>query len=93
MLVTDGQIHSAFKEGSINVNIRNGVGLLPNGQLLFVMSKTEVNFYDFADYFRKAGCKNALYLDGFVSRTYLPGKNWEQTDGNLGVIIGERSTR
>jgi len=29
-----------------------------------------------------------LYLDGFVSRTYLPSQNWEQLDGGFGVIIG-----
>ena len=88
MLVIDGKIHSAFKEGSANVNIRNGVGILPNNEVIFVMSKGEINFYDFASYFRKLGCKNALYLDGFVSRTYLPEKNWIQTDGNFGVMIG-----
>lgn len=52
------------------------------------MSKTETNFYDFASYFKSMGCKNALFLDGFVSRTYLPEKNWVQTDGSFGVIIG-----
>jgi uncharacterized protein YigE (DUF2233 family) len=52
------------------------------------MSKKEINFYEFANYFKKKWCKNALYLDGFVSRTYLPEKNWIQTDGNFGVIIG-----
>lgn len=88
MLVIDGQIHSAFKKGSNNLNIRNGVGILPNSQLIFAMSKKEISFYDFADYFKKLGCKNALYLDGFVSRTYLPEQNWTQTDGNFGVIIG-----
>src|SRR5688572_20890798 len=88
MLVIDGMIHSAFKEGSANVNIRNGVGILPNNDVIFVMSKSEINFYDFASYFKKLGCKNALYLDGFVSRTYLPEKNWIQTDGNFGVMIG-----
>ena len=88
MLVIDGTIHSAFKEGSANVNIRNGVGILPNNDVIFVMSKSEINFYDFASYFKKLGCKNALYLDGFVSRTYLPEKNWIQTDGNFGVIFG-----
>ncbi len=88
MLVIDGQIHSAFKEGSTNLNIRNGVGVLEDNKLIFAMSKKEINFYDFADYFKKLGCKNALYLDGFVSRTYLPEQNWIQTDGNFGVIIG-----
>jgi uncharacterized protein YigE (DUF2233 family) len=88
MLVIDGQIHPAFKQGSSNLNIRNGVGILPNNEVVFVMSKKEINLYDFASYFKELGCKNALYLDGFVSRTYLPEKNWTQTDGNFGVIIG-----
>lgn len=88
MLVVDGKIHSAFKENSTNINIRNGVGILPNHHVVFAMSKKEINFYDFATYFKNIGCKNALYLDGFVSRTYLPEKNWKQTDGNFGVIIG-----
>ena len=88
MLVIDGEIHTAFKKNSTNLNIRNGVGILPNNQIVFAISKKEINFYDFAEYFKKLGCKNALYLDGFVSRTYLPEKNWRQIDGNFGVIIG-----
>jgi uncharacterized protein YigE (DUF2233 family) len=87
MLVIDGQIHQAFKKGSINLNIRNGVGILPDNRVIFAMSKQEVNFYDFAEFFMSMGCKNALYLDGFVSRTYLPEENWQQLDGNFGVII------
>lgn len=88
MLIIEGRIHSAFKDGSTNLNIRNGVGILPDNKVVFAMSKTEINFYDFAKYFQSLGCKNALYLDGFVSRTYLPEKKWTQTDGNFGVIIG-----
>jgi uncharacterized protein YigE (DUF2233 family) len=88
MLVADGQIHPKFQKGSTNLNIRNGVGILPDGKIIFAMSKDEINFYDFAKYFRDLGCKNALYLDGFVSRTYLPEKNWIQTDGDFGVMIG-----
>jgi len=88
MLVIDGEIHKEFKQGSVNLNIRNGVGILPDGRVIFAMSKQPINFYDFAKYFKDLGCKNALYLDGFVSRTYLPEKNWLQTDGNFGVIIG-----
>ena len=93
MLLINGKIHSAFKQNSINVNIRNGVGILPGGQILFAMSKEPVNFYEFTSFFKKEGCKEALYLDGFVSRTYLPGQNWVQTDGNFGVIIGEVSEK
>ncbi|MDR1761369.1 MAG: phosphodiester glycosidase family protein [Bacteroidales bacterium] len=88
MLIINGQIHSAFKEDSKNLNIRNGVGILPDNKVVFAMSKEEINFYDFAKYFQSLGCKNALYLDGFVSRTYLPEQNWMQTGGNFGVIIG-----
>lgn len=89
LLLIDGQIHPKFTEGSKNVHIRNGVGVLPDGNLLFAMSKEKINFYDFATYFKNNDCKNALYLDGFVSRTYLPSKHWEQLDGNFGVIIAE----
>lgn len=88
MLLIDGKIHSAFREGSANLYVRNGVGILPNGKIIFVMSKSEINFYDFATYFKNLGCKNALYLDGYVSRSYLPEKNWVQNDGNFGVMIG-----
>ena len=88
MLLIDGKIHSAFNSESTNLNIRNGIGILPDNKIVFVMSKKEINFYDFANYFKKLGCKNALYLDGFVSRTYSVKDNWLQTDGNFGVMIG-----
>lgn len=52
------------------------------------MSKDPVNFYDFASFFLGKGCMQALYLDGFVSRTYLPAQDWTQLDGNFGVMIG-----
>lgn len=88
LLLVDGNIHPKFRQGSTNLNIRNGVSILPDGRVLFAISRVPVNFYDFALYFKEAGCKNALFLDGFVSRMYLPEKNWLQTDGNFGVMIG-----
>lgn len=89
MLLIDGEKHPAFQDGSKNLHIRNGVGVLPNGNLLFAMSKERINFFDFAAFFESKGCKNALYLDGFVSRTYLPSKDWKQQEGHFGVIIAE----
>ncbi len=89
MLVIDGAIHPVFQEGSKHLHIRNGVGVLPNGDLLFAMSKETINLFDFATFFKEKQCKNALYLDGFVSRTYLPSENWIQEDGGFGVMIGE----
>ncbi len=88
MLVINGEIHPAFKQNSKNLNIRNGVGILPDHKIIFAMSKEPVSFYHFASYFKNSGCKNALYLDGSVSRAYLPEQNWIQTDGDFGVIIG-----
>jgi uncharacterized protein YigE (DUF2233 family) len=88
MLVINGQIHPAFKRGSSNVNIRNGVGILPDGNVLFAITKEEVNFYDFAMFFKQKGCKNALFLDGSISEMYCPEVNMNQTSGWFGVIIG-----
>jgi uncharacterized protein YigE (DUF2233 family) len=88
LLVIDGAINPQFKQGSENLYVRNGVCVLEDGSVFFSISRRKVNFYDFAEHFQKAGCRNALYLDGFVSRMYLPEKNVEQTDGDFGVIIG-----
>ncbi|WP_035566712.1 phosphodiester glycosidase family protein [Hymenobacter sp. IS2118] len=93
LLVIDGRIHPAFRPGSANRQIRNGVGLLPDGRVLLAMSRRKISFYDFADYFRKTGCRQALYLDGFVSRTYAPASGHSQNDGDFGVIIGVTTPR
>lgn len=71
------------------MHIRNGVGILSNGNVFFAKSKEKTNFYDLATLLKQNDCLNALYLDGFVSRTYLPSKGIEQLDGKFGVIIGE----
>lgn len=89
MLVINNRIHPVFVKDSKHYNIRNGVGVLPNGRLLFAMSKDTITLYDFADFFKSNGCKNALYLDGAISKTYLPEKDWEQLEGDFGVIIAE----
>ncbi len=90
MLVINGKIHpsKAFRPKSKSLKIRNGVGILPNNSVLFAMSTRPINFYDFAMYFKAKGCKNALYLDGTISRTYLPQKNYSETGGYFGVMIG-----
>ena len=88
MLLIGGQINSEFTQNSANVNLRNGVCVLEDNKIVFAISRQEINFYDFADHFKKLGCKDALYLDGFVSRMYLPEKNIDDLDGDFGVIIG-----
>lgn len=88
MLLVNGKINDKFSPTSKNLNIRNGVGILPNGNAIFAISTQPVSLYGLAYYFKQMGCKNALYLDGYVSRTYAPEKGITQTDGNFGVIIG-----
>lgn len=87
MLIADGAINPQFSEKSDNLNLRNGVCVLEDGRIVFAISKREVNFYDFAVYFRRVGCRNALYLDGFVSRMYLPEKDLNDLGGDFGVIL------
>ncbi|MFM8490491.1 MAG: phosphodiester glycosidase family protein, partial [Candidatus Methylopumilus sp.] len=88
MLVVDGEINKIFDPNSHNFNIRNGVGILPNNELIFAISINKVSFYDFARYFKEQGCSNALFLDGYISKAYMPKQGIEQIDGELGVLIG-----
>lgn len=89
MLVINNKIHPKFTPNSKHFHMRNGVGVLPDGKLLFAISKKPIRFYDFARFFQKNDCKNALYLDGFVSKMYLPKKNITKTDGVFGIIIAQ----
>jgi uncharacterized protein YigE (DUF2233 family) len=88
LLIHEGKINSLFNKESNNLNIRNGVGIDSNGNVLFAMSAQPINFYQFAKLYQNHGCKEALYLDGFVSRFYAPAQNFIQTDGEFGVMIG-----
>lgn len=88
MLLINGAFHPKLTKGSKNLHIRNGVGILPNGHIIFAISKTKINFYDFASFFKEKGCKNALYLDGFVSKIFISEPKIHQKGGRFGVIIG-----
>lgn len=87
MLVIDGAINDGFTAGSENLNIRNGVGLRADGRVVLAISRTPVNLYDFARFFLDQDCSQALYLDGFVSRAFLPAAGVEQRDGSFGALI------
>ncbi len=88
MLVINNQMHVGFTKSSTSLYIRNGVGILPDGKVLFAISKTPVTFYEFASFFLEKKCTNALYLDGFVSRFYNPAIGVQQLGGDLGVMMG-----
>jgi uncharacterized protein YigE (DUF2233 family) len=87
MLVIVRKINSKFSNNGTSFYIRNGVGILPNGNIICAISTKPVNFYTFAKYFADAGCVNALYLDGFVSRMWCPQIGVQQLDGDLGTIM------
>ena len=90
MLVVKNKINKHFNKGSNNLNIRNGVGVTKSGKVVFVISNDPVNFYEFSEFFRNIlQCENALYLDGFVSRMYLPElfRSNLLDSGHLGPII------
>ncbi len=70
LLLIDGQRHRAFREGSVSKLHRNGVGVDRQGRFVFAMTDKDqlVNFWDFAGLFLKLGCKDALFLDGDISK-------------------------
>ncbi|MCB0641349.1 MAG: phosphodiester glycosidase family protein, partial [Phaeodactylibacter sp.] len=89
MLVIDSAIHPAFTEGSHNKYIRSGVGVLNPHTLVFAISNQPVNFFDFGSLFKDYfGCRNALYLDGAISKMYLPEIGRFELDGQFGPMIG-----
>jgi len=88
MLVIEGEINSLFTENSPNFNIRSGVGILNNNEVVFVISEEKVRFHEIASFFLSIGCKNALYLDGAISQMMLPMAGKFDTGGGYGVIIG-----
>lgn len=87
LLLLEGALHEGFTPDSKFTAIRNGVGVLPDGRVVFVMSKEPVTFHAFATYFQALGCRNALYLDGNVSRVWWPAGGARDTGGDFGVII------
>ncbi len=89
-LVLDGKLHPAFKEGSSNLaERRSGVGILAPGKVVFAIANQPVNLHRFASFFRdQLGCQDALYLDGVVSRMYLPALGRNELDGAFGAMIG-----
>jgi uncharacterized protein YigE (DUF2233 family) len=89
LLVIDGALHPAFREGSTSRNIRNGVGVLSRHELVFAISEQPVTFYEFAMLFRNGlGCKDALFLDATVSSLYSANLQRSDVRASLGPIIG-----
>lgn len=90
MLLRDGGINQLFTPNSPNRYFRNAVGVTASGQVVFVISEQRVCFYELALFMREElGCQDALYLDGAISRMYLPtlGKTRLDDSQHLGPIL------
>lgn len=74
MLIENGRINWRLKPSAASRKLRNGVGLTREGQVIFMLSERETNFYDFACYAQsKLNVRQMLYLDGTISKMYQRG--------------------
>jgi len=89
MLVMNGRVHPRFDKRSTSLKARNGVGVRPDGKVLFAISQGEVSFDAFARLFRDAlKCPNALFLDGgSASNLYAPTLNRLGNIVSLGPML------
>lgn len=93
MLVIDGAIHKAFNPASESRKYRNGVGVRDGeagaARAVFVIADSPVTLHAFARFFRdRLGCRDALYLDGSISRLYAPELKRDDDGARMGPIIG-----
>ena len=71
MLVIGGAINPSFDEESDSLKWRSGVCAKTAQRVIFAVSEAPVTFHAFARLFRdQLGCRDALYLDGTLSRIY-----------------------
>ena len=82
LLLRAGGVHPKFRPMSDSLLHRNGVGVLPNGSVLFAMTDLApehwINLYSFAMLFKALRCENALFLDGDLSTMWVL-----QADGTI----------
>jgi uncharacterized protein YigE (DUF2233 family) len=90
MLLVGGSLHPRFLPDATSRQIRNGVGVSPDGQTAwFAISDQPVTFHEFATFFRdRLGARDALYLDGSISRLYAPALGRNDAGFPMGPILG-----
>ncbi|CTQ48360.1 phosphodiester glycosidase family protein [Jannaschia donghaensis] len=89
MLVIDGALHPRFLPESPSAKVRNGVGATPDGRTVhFVISDQLVTFHEMATLYRDVlGVRNALFLDGSVSRLFHPASGRSDGGRQMGPIV------
>jgi uncharacterized protein YigE (DUF2233 family) len=94
LLVRAGKINAAFNTNSTSRLIRNGVGVAGLHVVVFAISETPLNFYEFASLFRDTlACPDALYLDGVISSLHAPPLNRSDNKADLGPILAVTEPR
>lgn len=89
LLLQNGVINSKFSPNSKSKFIRNGVGIIDTNTVAFAISDKPVNFYSFAHFFKtKLKCSEALYLDGHISKMYIPDIKRYELGGSFATMIG-----
>lgn len=74
MLIENGKINWRLKPSASSRKLRNGVGINRQGEVVFMLSERETNFYDFACYAQSTlNVRQMLYLDGTISKMYQKG--------------------
>ena len=88
LLLQDGVINPIFQPESKNKKIRSGVGVLNNRKVYFAISNSDISFFDFASLFKEnLKCSDALYLDGGISRAFIPEIGRNQRDGDFAALF------
>ncbi len=94
MLVIDGALHPRFLPDSPSLKRRNGVGAMPDGRTVhFVISDEPVTFHEMATLYRDVlGVRNALFLDGSISRLHAPALGRSDAGRPMGpmIVVTER---
>jgi len=86
--VLDGRVHPRFLPDSDSLRLRNGVGIVTPQRVVFAISDSAVNFYEFALLFHDhLGCRDALFFDGSISSLYSAQLGRDDELRPLGPII------
>ncbi len=89
MLVIDGNIHPKISPSGTSAKFRNGVGMIDDRTVEFVISNTPVTFFEFASLFKDdLKSPNALFFDGSISGLF--STDLSRNDGllPLGPMVG-----
>ncbi|HEX4459994.1 MAG TPA: phosphodiester glycosidase family protein, partial [Polyangia bacterium] len=87
LLLANNVPHPRFVPTSHNALIRSGVGVRTPSDLCFAVTRGPITFWDFARLFRdELGCRDALYLDGTISRLYAPSLNRYDDGQFMGIL-------